>query len=84
MVLETAELLADMLDRTGFPNAEAAARAPRMMAGVIELAIGRVTLLRKVVLHQVDVALLVGRRNKRNRIAPGEDQDVLLPVKARR
>ncbi len=82
-VLESAEMLAELLDTGGLPDGDTASRAPRMLAAVIELALHRVRLLRKVVLHQADVGLLVGRRNKRDRIAKGEDPDVLLGQRRR-
>ena len=33
------------------------------------------------VMQQADASVLVGRRNQRDRVAPGEDADVILPVK---
>lgn len=83
-VLESAEMLAELLETDGLPDDDAASRAPRMLAAVIELALHRVRLLRKVVLQQADVALLAGRRNKRDRIAKGEDPDVLIGPRSRR
>ncbi len=89
LVLESAEMLAELLDTDGLPDDElpddeAASRAPRMLAAVIELALHRVRLLRKVVLQQADVALLAGRRNKRDRVATGEAPDVLIGPHRRR
>jgi hypothetical protein len=77
-VLESAEMLAELLENDALPDADAASRAPRMLAAVIEIALQRVRLLRKVVRQQADVSLLAGRRNKRDRVAPGEDPDVLI------
>jgi hypothetical protein len=84
LVLESAEMLAELLDTGSLPDDDAASRAPRMLAALIELALHRVRLLRKVVLQQADVALLAGRRNKRDRVAKGEDPDVLLGLRRRR
>ncbi len=77
-VLESAQLIAELLDTASMPDAESAARAPRMLAAVLELTRSRMLLLRQVVMQQADVSLLAGRRNQRDRVAPGEDQDVIL------
>jgi hypothetical protein len=83
-VLESAEMLAELLETGSLPDDDAASRAPRMLAAVIEIALHRVRLLRKVVMQQADVALLAGRRNKRDRVAKGEVPDVLLGPRRRR
>lgn len=83
-VLESAEMPAELLDTGGLPDDDAVARAPRMLAAIIELALHRVRLLRKVVMQQADVALVAGRRNKRDQFAKGEDPDVLLGPRRRR
>ena len=83
-VLESAQLIAELLDSGAMPDAESAARAPGMLAAVLELTRSRVMLLRQVVMQEADVSLLAGRRNQRDRVAPGEDQDVILPAMRRR
>ena len=83
-VLESAQLIAELLDNGAMPDAESAARAPGMLAAVLELTRSRMMLLRQVVIQQADVSLLVGRRNQRDRVAPGEDADVILPAKKQR
>ena len=83
-VLESAQLIAELLDNGAMPDAESASRAPRMLAAVLELTRSRMMLLRQVVMQEADVSLLAGRRNQRDRVAPGEDQDVILPAMRRR
>jgi hypothetical protein len=82
-VLESTQLIAELLDTHSMPDTESASRAPGMLAAVLELTRSRVTLLRQVVMQQADVSLLAGRRNQRDRVAPGEDADVILPTKQR-
>lgn len=83
-VLESAEMLAELLENDGLPDDDAASRAPRMLAAVIEIALQRVRLLRNVGLQQADVALLLGRRNKRDRVTKTDDPDVLIGSRRRR
>lgn len=83
-VLECAQLITELLDNGSMPDAESAARAPGMLAAVLELTRSRMLLLRQVVMQEADASLLVGRRNQRDRVAPGEDQDVILPAKKQR
>ena len=83
-MLESAQLIAELLDTQSMPDAESAARAPGMLAAVLELTRSRKLLLRYVVMLQADVSLLAGRRNQRDRVALGEDADVILPAKQRR
>ena len=83
-VLESAQLIAELLDNDAMPDAESAARAPGMLAAVLELTRSRMLLLRQVVIQQADVSLLAGRRNQRDHLAPCEDADVILPAQQRR
>lgn len=82
--LESAQLLAELLATGGLPDDEAVTRAPKMLEAALALIVGRVRLLRKVVVGSADVALIVGRRNTRDRVAPGEDPDVILVPRTRR
>lgn len=82
--LEGAQLLAEMLATDGLPDDEAVARAPKMLESALALAVGRVRLLRRVVVGSADVALIAGRRNTRDRVTPGEDPDVILGPRTRR
>lgn len=82
-VLESAQLIAELLDTHSMPDAESAARAPGMLAALLELTRSRMMLLRLVAMQQADASLLAGRRNQRARVAPGEDADVILPAKKR-
>lgn len=81
-VLESAQLLAELLANHGLPDSDAEMRAPRMLEAVLAVAIGRVRLLRKVVVGAADVRLLVGRHNKALPLSAGNDPDVHLPLSA--
>lgn len=84
-VLESAELLADLLANAHLPDSQTEERAPLMVATIIDLALNRVRLLRQVVLQEADPRLLLGRRNTRpSKLASWEDPDVLMPVIPRR
>lgn len=83
-VLESAQLLAEMLTTNAMPDEDTSERAPRMMEAVLALAAGRVRLLRKVVVGGADVQLLVGRHNRAHGRVEGDDPDVHLPVRRRR
>jgi hypothetical protein len=82
-VLESAQLLAELLDTKGLPDDDTTSRAPRMLVAVIGLAVDRLAQLRRAITQQGDVASLVNRRNRRASVARGEDADVLLPVRRR-
>lgn len=83
-VIESAQMLAELLQNDHLPDLDSRERAPGMLAAVLGLAIGRVKLLRQVVLQQADSGLLVGRHNYRDRVEQGEDPDVLLGAPQRR
>lgn len=82
--LEGVQVLAELLATDALPDDEAVSRAPRMLEAALALTVGRVRLLRKVVVGGADVALIVGRRNTRDRVAAGEDPDVILGPRTRR
>ena len=82
--LEGVQLLAELLATGALPDDEAATKVPEMLEAALALVVGRVRLLRKVVVGSADVALIVGRRNTRDRVAPGEDLDVILGPRTRR
>lgn len=82
-VLESAQLLAEMIQNDHLPDVDSRNRAPGLLAAVLGLALGRVMLLRQVVLRQADSRLLVGRHNHREQVSKGEDPDVLLGVPQR-
>lgn len=78
-VLESAELIATLLANEGLPNVDSQARAPLLVAGVLDMALGRVRLLRRVVAQQADPMLLAGRYNVRQgRVKAWEEPDVFL------
>lgn len=80
-VLEAVGVLANLISRDNLPDPESSTRVPKLVIAVVELALNRVRLLRKVVLQQADVSLLISGKNSRDRISKGEDPDVLLPIK---
>ncbi|MDX2013659.1 MAG: hypothetical protein SFW67_25925 [Myxococcaceae bacterium] len=83
-VIESAEMLAEMIVNGELPDVEAQSRAPKMVAAVLGMAKGRVELLRQVVLRQADPKLLVGRSNYRlGPVQRHEDPDIILGPKAR-
>ena len=78
-VLEAAELIADMVANEGMPDAASQARAPILVAAVLDMALGRVRLLRRAVLQQADPLLLAGRYNARQgRVEVWEEPDIFL------
>ena len=78
-VLESAEMLADLLATDSMPDEESMARTPRLLAAVIELALGRLRLLRQVVRQQLNPSVLAGRRNTRApNVERWEDPDIVL------
>ncbi|MBE2254330.1 MAG: hypothetical protein IAE78_32685 [Myxococcus sp.] len=83
-VLESAQLIAELLVTEGLPDAESKSRAPKMLEAMLALAIERVRLLRKVVIGSVDVENLVARHNRVGQRQRGDDPDVHLPVSAPR
>ena len=83
-VIESAQLLAELLQNEHLPDAESRNKAPGLLVAVLGLAMGRVKLLRQVVLRQADSGLLVGRHNRRDRVLKGEDPDVLLGTSRRK
>lgn len=84
-VIESAEMLAEMLGNGEMPDRDAQTRAPKMLAAVLGLAKGRVELLRQVVLHQADPKLLVGRSNYRlGPVQRHEDPDIILGASSKR
>lgn len=78
-VLESAQLLAELLVTNAMPDEVTSARAPKMLEAVLALAVGRVRLLRKVVVGAADVEHLVGRHNRSIATVTGDDPDVHLP-----
>lgn len=77
-VVEAAQLLAEMIQNDHLPDLDSRNRAPGLLAAVLGLVLGRVKLLRQVVLQQADSGLLVGRHNYRERVQKREDPDILL------
>ena len=83
-VIESAEMLAEMLADSALPDVDAQSRAPKMLAAVLGMAKGRIELLRQVVLLQADPKLLVGRNNYRlGPVQRHEDPDIILGPQAR-
>lgn len=60
-------------------NGDAAARAP---AGLLSIVIERVRLVRRVVKGDMPAEVLVAAHNHRSSVGPGEDGDVVLPLRA--
>jgi hypothetical protein len=83
-VLESAQLIAELLVDDAMPDAETAARAPRMLEAVLALAVGRVWLLRKVVVGAADAGLIVSRQNRALPRLKRDDPDVVLPLRKKR
>lgn len=83
-VLESAQLIAELLGTEGLPDADSTRRAPKMLEAVLALAIERVRLLRKVVIAAVGVENLVARHNRAGERQRGDDPDVHLPPSAPR
>jgi hypothetical protein len=81
-VLESAQLIAELLVTEGLPDAESRSRAPRMVEAVLALVIERVRLLRKVVVGAVGVEPLVARHNRAGERQRGDDPDIHLPASA--
>lgn len=77
-VIESAQLLAELLATNGLPDDDSAKRAPRLLETVLAMAQGRIRLLRKVVLEEADVSLLLGRHNRAFGNGSGDDPDVRL------
>ena len=63
-VLESAQLIAELLVNGDLPDDDAVNRAPKMLEAVLALAVGRVRLLRKVVIGAADAALIEHRNNR--------------------
>lgn len=83
-VLESAQLIAELLVTEGLPDTESRSRAPKILEAVLALAIERVRLLRKVVMGAVGVENLVARHNRAGNRQRGDDPDVHLPASAPR
>lgn len=84
-VIDSAQLVTELLANGGLPDGEAVARAPRMLEAVLAVASSRLRLLRKVILRQADPGLLRGRRNARQPpVQKWEDPDLLLDDAPRR
>ena len=84
-VVESAQLIAELLATGGLSDCETTRRAPSLLVAVLAIFKGRLRLLRKVALQEVDSTLLVGRHNARQApVRRGEDQYVLLPSRPRR
>ena len=81
-VLESAQLIAELLSTHAMPDQHTSERAPKMLEAVLALAVARVGLLRKVVVGAVDVQLLASRHNRALHRQAGDDPDVQLPVSA--
>ncbi len=77
--LESAQLIAELLVNSGLPDDDTVKRAPRMLESVLALAVGRVRLLRKVVIGAADAGLLEHRNNQALPRGEGDDPDVVLP-----
>lgn len=82
-VLESAQLIAELLATNAMPDEYTSERAPKMLEAVLALAVARVRLLRKVVIGAADVRLLVGRNNRAGVAHAGDDPDVHLPSSPR-
>lgn len=82
--LEGVQLLAELVATDALPDNEAVINAPKMLEAALAISVGRLRLLRSVVVGSADVALIAGRRNTRDRVAPGEDPDVILDPRTRR
>lgn len=78
--LESAQLITDLLANDGLPDDDAVKRAPKLLRAVLTLAVGRVRLLRKVVIGAADAALIVHRNNRALPHREGDDPDVVLPT----
>lgn len=84
-VVESAQLIAELLATGSLPDEDAVARAPRLVNSVLAFASGRIRLLRQAALREVDPRHLRGRHNSRREVELGEDHDVvLLPLLPRR
>lgn len=84
-VVESAQLLAELLATSSLPDEDAISRAPRLLTSILAVASGRLRLLRQVALREVDPRHLRGRHNSRREVEVGEDHDlVLLPLLPRR
>ncbi len=79
-VIESAQLLAELLATNALPHDDAVSRAPKMLESVLALAAGRVRLLRKVVVGAADAALIENRNNRAFPAREGDDPDVVLPA----
>lgn len=78
-VLEASETLADLLANRHLPDQRTIERAPLLLAAILDLALNRVRLVRRVIRQEADPKLIAGRRN--TRLAPlesWEDPDILL------
>lgn len=82
--LEGAQLLAELLATGGLPDDEVVTRAPKMLEAALALTVGRVRLLRKVVIEAADVALLEDRKNRARARRNDDDPDVLVGSRRRR
>lgn len=78
-VVESAQLVAELLATGSLTDREATTRAPRLLVAVLAILHGRLRLLRKVALKEVDAKLVAGRHNARQApVRRWEDPDVLL------
>lgn len=78
-VLESAQLIAELMATDAMPTVETSERAPSMVGAVLALAVARVRLLRKVVVGAADIELLVARHNRALPHREGDEPDVVLP-----
>ena len=78
--LESAQLIAELLVTHGLPDDDSVNRAPKMLESVLALAVGRVRLLRKVVIGAADPALIEHRNNRALPHHEGDDPDVVLAL----
>ncbi len=77
--LESAQLITDVLANGALPDDDTVKRAPKLLQAVLTLAVGRVRLLRKVVIGAADAALIAHRNNRALPHRKGDDPDVVLP-----
>ncbi len=77
--LESAQLIAELLVNDALPDDDTVNRAPRMLEAVLSLAVGRVRLLRKVLIGAADAGLIEHRNNRALPHREGDDPDVVLP-----
>lgn len=79
LVLEASETLADLLSNGHLPDQRTIERAPLLLAAIVDLALNRVRLVRRVIRQEADPKLIAGKRNTRSAtLASWEDPDILL------